>query len=162
MKMNLQTKCPFNIMNVSKKCYTCGAEKPLALFSKNPEMRDGRVNQCKTCESAIAKIRYLKNKQRHLAVQKAYQATPEGKACNARKYAQAKIKKPLKLWARRTTNNHILNGRLKRQLCEVCAAADAEAHHENYSKPLEVRWLCFDHHRAHHQKESVREGQRIS
>lgn len=38
-------------------------------------------------------------------------------------------------------------GRLIRQPCEVCGAEDLiVAHHDDYSKPLEVRWLCRQHH----------------
>lgn len=45
----------------------------------------------------------------------------------------------------------IYNGSLKRQPCEVCGAKhDIDAHHDDYSKPLEVRWLCRSHHRQHH------------
>lgn len=42
-------------------------------------------------------------------------------------------------------------GRLVRQPCEVCASADdVQAHHDNYSEPLSVRWLCRRHHISHH------------
>lgn len=41
-------------------------------------------------------------------------------------------------------------GRLQKQPCEVCGAARAEAHHDDYSKPLDVRWLCRTHHSAAH------------
>ena len=37
----------------------------------------------------------------------------------------------------------------KRQPCEVCGA-QADAHHEDYYKPLEVKWLCPLHHRRLH------------
>jgi hypothetical protein len=33
--------------------------------------------------------------------------------------------------------------------CEVCGLP-AEAHHADYSKPLQVTWLCRDHHRRLH------------
>jgi len=33
---------------------------------------------------------------------------------------------------------------------EVCGAENAQAHHDDYSRPLDVRWLCDTHHRQHH------------
>lgn len=43
-------------------------------------------------------------------------------------------------------------GRLTRSACEVCGEARVHAHHDDYSKPLDVRWLCPTHHREHHAK----------
>ena len=42
------------------------------------------------------------------------------------------------------------SGKLVRpSLCEVCGAADRlDAHHEDYSKPLTVVWVCRKCHRA--------------
>jgi hypothetical protein len=38
-------------------------------------------------------------------------------------------------------------GKLKRQPCEECGATEGvERHHEDYTKPLEVQWLCPTHH----------------
>lgn len=36
--------------------------------------------------------------------------------------------------------------KLKKQPCEVCGVLPAEAHHKNYSRPLDVTWLCHTHH----------------
>lgn len=52
--------------------------------------------------------------------------------------------------ARSAINNAIKRGRIKRGACEVCGRINANAHHEDYSKPLEVRWLCGDHHIERH------------
>lgn len=43
------------------------------------------------------------------------------------------------------------NGTLKPQPCEVCRDEEVHAHHDDYSKPLEVRWLCRRHHGQTHQ-----------
>jgi hypothetical protein len=41
-------------------------------------------------------------------------------------------------------------GRLIRSPCEICKTEPVEAHHDDYSKPLDVRWLCRQHHAIHH------------
>ena len=51
--------------------------------------------------------------------------------------------------ARSMANHAIRDGKIVPQLCEVCGNK-AEAHHDDYSKPLNVRWLCFKHHRQWH------------
>ena len=42
------------------------------------------------------------------------------------------------------------HGTLIPQPCEVCGATKVEAHHDDYSTPLEVRWLCSLHHHQQH------------
>lgn len=37
-------------------------------------------------------------------------------------------------------------GTLTRKPCEVCGDPKTQAHHFDYEKPLEVRWLCTTHH----------------
>jgi hypothetical protein len=34
--------------------------------------------------------------------------------------------------------------------CEVCGDPQTHAHHDDYSKPLDVRWFCPRHHREEH------------
>lgn len=47
--------------------------------------------------------------------------------------------------------NAICKGRLVRQPCEVCGTRRyVDAHHDDYTKPLDVRWLCRSHHQLHH------------
>lgn len=53
----------------------------------------------------------------------------------------------LKRKANATVNREIKAGRLIKQPCEVCGETDyVEAHHADYSKPLEINWLCIKHH----------------
>jgi hypothetical protein len=47
------------------------------------------------------------------------------------------------------------SGRIIRQPCEMCEAEKAEAHHDDYSKPLSVRWLCRSHHQLLHIRGNV-------
>lgn len=57
---------------------------------------------------------------------------------------------PEKEEARRKVYYAILKGRLKRQPCEVCGNKKVHGHHKDYSKPLDVNWLCRKHHREVH------------
>jgi len=41
-------------------------------------------------------------------------------------------------------------GRLINQPCEICGKLRADAHHDDYTKPKEIRWLCPKHHRDFH------------
>lgn len=45
-------------------------------------------------------------------------------------------------------------GTLVKAPCEVCGSTKVEGHHDDYSKPLVVRWLCRAHHLAHHAEQS--------
>lgn len=53
---------------------------------------------------------------------------------------------------RQITNDAIRAGKLIKQPCEVCGEDKVHAHHLDYSKPLEVMWLCDKHHREWHKK----------
>jgi ribosomal protein S27AE len=52
--------------------------------------------------------------------------------------------------ARNTVSNAIRDGRIVRGPCERCGAARVQAHHHDYRKPREVRWLCARCHGAEH------------
>ena len=51
---------------------------------------------------------------------------------------------------RRKTNNLIKEGRLKRRPCVVCSNKEVLAHHEDYTNPFEIIWLCEEHHKDYH------------
>jgi|TARA_Y100000310_G_scaffold230871_1_gene233423 hypothetical protein len=41
-------------------------------------------------------------------------------------------------------------GIIKRKPCEVCSELKVDGHHEDYSDPLGITWLCRKHHRIWH------------
>lgn len=58
-----------------------------------------------------------------------------------------KIKYPEKTEAHRVIQRLRRKGELKPEPCEVCQSAqNIHAHHDDYTKPLEIRWLCRSHH----------------
>jgi hypothetical protein len=64
------------------------------------------------------------------------------------KPASRKQRNPAKYYAREAVRQALKNGMLLRGYCH-CGLI-GEAHHEDYSKPLEVTWLCARHHKQKH------------
>ena len=46
--------------------------------------------------------------------------------------------------------DRVRRGKIKRMPCEICGEKRSQGHHDDYNKPLEVRWLCALHHKRHH------------
>ena len=59
---------------------------------------------------------------------------------------------PLEVWAHYCLGVGLKRGLIVREACEVCGADDTDGHHEDYQKPLDVRWLCRRHHKAEHRR----------
>lgn len=69
---------------------------------------------------------------------------------NVRYKRRFRAKYPVKAAAHDATHEAIRAGLLVRQPCEVCGDPKTHAHHDDYAKPLEVRWLCRRDHQAWH------------
>lgn len=54
--------------------------------------------------------------------------------------------------ARRMLKIALASGKLIAQPCEVCGHPETDGHHWDYSRPLDVRWLCRKHHAKVHRK----------
>lgn len=52
--------------------------------------------------------------------------------------------------ARSYLNVYVRRGKVAKQPCARCGCSEVEAHHDDYSKPLEVTWLCRDCHMVLH------------
>ena len=120
-----------------KTCRDCGEAKPLSAFEKKWG-KDYTIINCRRCRN---KYHYERRKK-----------TP---AFLERRARQARVRRQreddnIKNAARSAVRRAIKAGELTPQACERCGATDAEAHHDDYSKPLDVRWLCPPHHREHH------------
>lgn len=121
-----------------KKCNSCGLNFPTTEFFKDSSMTDGLMRRCKTCD----KLRCAKRKPSEIRL-----------ASNAKRQRKYERKFPEKQRARMAVLNAINTGELKRQPCEKCGCKDVHGHHDDYSKPLKVRWLCQPHHvEAHYGK----------
>ncbi len=64
-----------------------------------------------------------------------------------RRYAK---KYPEKIKAQRLLQYAVRTKFLKKLPCEKCGDINSQGHHPDYSKPLEVKWLCPLHHKDEH------------
>jgi hypothetical protein len=69
---------------------------------------------------------------------------------NMRYRRRQKDRWPERESARRAVRLAIRAGTLVREPCEKCGASKVHGHHDDYAKPLGVRWLCRTHHDEHH------------
>lgn len=146
-----------------KRCFKCGRLLSLDCFYKHSKMKDGHLNKCIECTKKDVKVNRLKNIERIRAYDRnrpnkairnqknlLAQKTPKGKAAHTKALAKYRAKYPEKRKAHNIFSNAMRNGEIKPQPCEVCGCLKTEAHHFDYSKPLEVIWLCPKHHKQRH------------
>ena len=133
----------------SKKCFKCGENKLLSEFYRHSQMADGHVNKCKHCN----KMDVRQNRHDRVEYYREYDRKRGGRQTDEyrQKYKEAY---PLKARARSAVGNAVRDGRLcKSSECETCGSTFAiHGHHDDYSKPLEVRWLCATCHHQWHAK----------
>lgn len=138
-----------------KECFKCHRVLPLDEFYKHPRMADGHLNKCKECNKRDVHENYYRRHAQYAEYERErYQQE------NRRQYtiAQARlrnIRNPQKRKARTALGNAIRDGRIKREPCQFCGDPKSEAHHRDYSKPLDVVWACFKCHREQFHGQTV-------
>lgn len=133
-----------------KHCIQCGELLELDCFYKHPSMADGRLNKCKKCCCKYAANRRVDEPETVRSNDRRRAASSHRKAWVIEFQRIQRQREPEKYAARNAVSNAIRDGKLTRQPCKVCGSLESEAHHEDYSKPLDVVWLCFKHHREIH------------
>jgi hypothetical protein len=156
-----------------KTCKGCGATKPLSGYY----LQNGKpMARCKECVKAAVRKHREENIERVREYDRNRPNAKERNKINAarsrRQYHEdpeyrERVLESKRAWQEQNrvkrachviTGHAIRDGRLVKQPCEVCGEIEVDAHHDDYSKPLDVRWLCRKHHAEHHRNE--REKQR--
>lgn len=128
-----------------KTCKKCGLEKELTEFYKHSAMSDGRLGKCKECtkkdvkEHRLANIDRIREYDRKRGNRQSPQYLREYRKTFPNKYA-----------AHVLVGNCVRDGKLFKEPCEICGSENVHAHHDDYAKPLNVRWLCAAHHKQWH------------
>lgn len=87
---------------------------------------------------------YEKNQEEIISYSKEYQKNPKvrQRLKEIEKIRRSKPDYSIKAKARSLARKAVNEGKIKRQCCEICKNPEAVKHHPDYSKPLEIRWLC--------------------
>ena len=124
-------------------CQGCGEEKEITQFYKS-----NRTN-CKNCVKARVKHRARTNpKVQEYDRQRA--KDPERRAKAREKTRRWREENPLRTSAHNAVARALRSGKIQKAPCIFCGEKDVHAHHHDYTKPLDVTWLCPKcHHRLH-------------
>lgn len=146
--------------SVNKVCFKCGESKDLSCFYRHKQMSDGYLNKCKPCakndvlkhrSENIEKIREY-DRARGSRLSDEYLSSERYKASMKKGQAAWKLKNAHKIKAMAKVSSAIRNGSVKRLPCVKCGNIKAQAHHEDYTKPLDVIWFCKKHHMERHRE----------
>lgn len=143
-----------------KACRKCSAVLPV---SDGFYANDKTCKECRRFQSRQNRLRRLDYYQAYdrarssspdrVLAREEYARTARGRrAANRAKKAWTE-RNPVKRLANNALNNSVRDGVLsKKSICEECGKTNCriEGHHDDYSKPLEVRWLCSACHREWH------------
>lgn len=127
---------------------SCFRIQPLGDFYRHPATADGHLSMCKGCAKLRARVHYGLTRVERGIYERKRATTPKRRA-KAVQYARvSRARHPEKYRARTAVNNAVRDGRLKKRPCAVCGETrKVQAHHADYSKPLDVTWICFACHR---------------
>lgn len=142
---------------ICKSC--CKDVDPSEFYSSNK-------SRCKECVKARSRQRLLDNPEAAKAYEKSranlphrvkrrldYSKTEAGLEAGKRAKNKYKELNPKKRSTHIIVGNAIRDGHLFKKPCEVCNTNDnIVAHHCDYDKPLDVMWLCAQHHNDWHKE----------
>ncbi len=148
-----------------KQCTKCKEFLSESMFNKSNRKKSGLRSECRDCQHKDHKTYYsnplvIKRKSEYRqipSVKTAYRISDKKRNAteHRRKY---KSSANTDYWPKKKAHDavHIAikNGSMVRSDCEYIHHGDCsgniQAHHEDYDKPLDVRWLCVRHHKLVH------------
>lgn len=138
----------------TKTCIHCGYTLPLSSFYVHKQMADGHLNSCKACQKARVRANRRKRIEYYRQYEHRRAKQPRRVAAQTKLTKSWRLKHPDRYAAHAAVSNAIRDGVLKKpSQCSRCASTKhIHGHHEDYSRPLDVIWLCPRCHRIAHQR----------
>jgi len=128
-------------------CRQCGQTKAISEFPQCS--KSGHLTRCAACRALDRRTSYRRNYEKQRQADKEYRKThPNRQTDRAKARAREAVKRSVK--------SGILG---KPDACSKCGAECCvlTAHHHDYSKPLDVTWLCYKCHGNEHRTVSPKD-----
>lgn len=141
-----------------KTCFKCHESKELSEFYAHKAMKDGHLNKCKACTKNDVKANTAEHADYYRAYDRArhYNGTKPRYSTNGSPRAKDEWAKrnPEKRAAHKAVGNAVRSGLLvKPDVCSRCREPGVlHGHHEDYSRQLDVEWLCRNCHGREHRR----------
>lgn len=132
-----------------KTCFKCRRVLPLGEFYAHPQTADGHLGKCKNCARRDVGENRLKRRAQYVAYDNARCVGSR----KSRRRASAVVwgdTHPSERRVHKIVQNAVLAGVLSQESCRFCKDPKTVAHHEDYSKPLDVWWVCQGCHFSIH------------
>jgi hypothetical protein len=134
--------------NEKRPCRKCKELRGFAEFALDKRTKDGLSGFCRKCANRAATNWAKNNKSRVRQIRAEWRRrNPDAVR---QETIQTRTKNPEGYRARYITNYAKRAGRIEQKPCQVCGEVNSQAHHPDYSKPLDVIWLCPEHHAQAH------------
>jgi len=127
-------------------CNKCQQEKPLEEFGRNRTKPLGYGYTCKACIREYWRKR--DKRPERIEKSKRWLHSENGK----RHYREYQRQYKERVRAHQMIKRLIIKGIIKKEPCILCGENNSSAHHPDYTKPLEVVWLCQKHHSEKHRR----------
>jgi len=148
---------------LNKKCIKCDKVIDISKFHIQKKSKYGVRNTCKKCVSIYSKLYRINNIEKikeydnnrpnrleRIEYNKLISKTDHGKMIKKKCIDNYNSKFPEKMIARRMVSNGIRDGKITKKPCSICGDKKSQAHHDDYSKPLDIVFLCDIHHKERH------------
>jgi hypothetical protein len=119
-------------------------------------MADGLLGKCKECTKSDVHANYHNKIEQFHEYESKRNRRPERKAQLYAATARRRRRRPEQKRAWDKVAQAKRTGKLVSASCSFCGATrKIEAHHDDYQKPLDVKWVCFKCHREREHGQKV-------
>ena len=137
-------------------CKVCGITddslfySSIATYCKEHWKEKVKANRNENADYYKAFDRNRANLPHRVEARESYQKTIAFKESHEKANEKYRETHPKKKYAQGAISRAVKKGIVIKTACFVCGSEKVEAHHPDYSSPLDVIWMCDKHHKETH------------